>query len=289
MKPDLGQLFAIVERQLARLDRESPTGRLVAGLVYRGERLVGWSDALTPPSRLRNQVGPFADPRHYRAVGRGVFDHFVTRCGLAPGDHVLDLGCGCGQLAAPLSGYLDEGARYEGFDIGDELIDWCRRNIGARRPRFGFRAFDLHNRYYRPHGRLAASELVFPYDDAAFDFAFAKSLFTHLVPADAERYVAETARVLRPGGRAWFSFFLLDDEARHRLAAGQSSLPFADSGAGYWTIDRARPEHAIARLEGDVVALLTRHGFTPAAPIERGSWCGRSAPGYQDSLFVLRG
>jgi SAM-dependent methyltransferase len=288
MKSQQTRPIALIEQLMARIDRRTVPGRLVNALVYRAERLLGHSDALTPPWHVRNQVGPFADPRHYRALGQGVLEYFIGHCNLRPSDDVLDLGCGCGQIAAPLSGYLDRAARYEGFDIGDEMIDWCRRHVAPRHPRFGFQALDVHNSYFRPGGRIRASELVFPYGDGAFDFAFAKSLFTHLLPADTASYVAQTARVLRPGGRAWFSFFFVDDEARAHLAAGQSTLAFEDSGAGYWTVDRKQPEHAVARAERDVLALLEQHGFVLAAPIERGSWCGRPAASYQDSLFVIR-
>ena len=38
------------------------------------------------------------------------------------------------------------------------------------------------------------------------------SVLTHLLEDEAEHYLAETARVLEPGGRALATFFLLDDD-----------------------------------------------------------------------------
>ena len=285
LQQQMTRLAVTIENNLARFPLAS---RVVNDVIYRAERLLQQSDALTPPRSLRNQVGPFDSPRLYRDIGRGVLGYFVERCGLERHESVLDLGCGCGQIAAPLTGYLDRSARYEGFDIGDAMIDWCKQNITTRFPNFHFAALDVINTYYRPNGRVRASELVFPYADGTFDFAFAKSLFTHLLPPDAENYVKQMARVLRPGGRAWLSFFLLDDEALKRIAAGQSTLAMQDTSNGYWTVDRSQPEYALARPERDVLAMIERHGLALAAPIERGSWSGRSAVSYQDSIFVTR-
>ena len=41
------------------------------------------------------------------------------------------------------------------------------------------------------------------------NLVFAASVFTHLVPETTARYIREAARVLKPGGRAVFSFFIL--------------------------------------------------------------------------------
>ncbi|HEX4460330.1 MAG TPA: class I SAM-dependent methyltransferase [Polyangia bacterium] len=285
MRRGLVPLFTHLEQ---RADRFGPGARRVTERVlHRVERLLQLSDPLTPPRRLRNQVGPFDDPVHFREIGAGVLRHFID-LGLAPTHDVLDIGCGCGQIAVPLLGYATPAARYEGFDISDDLIDWCRAHLTTRRPSFRFRAFDLYNSYFRPHGRLHASALRFPYADASFDFAFAKSVFTHLLPADAENYLAQTARVLRPGGRAWFSFFLVDDAARARIAAGESSLDFRFPGDGYLSVERARPEHAVAYEEAHVRALLERHGLLPHGATTRGSWSGCSAAVYQDSIVVVR-
>ena len=279
-------IFLGLEDQAAR--HLGPKGRrLVERLIYRAERLLSLSDELTPPRHLRNQIGPFNDPVHYREVGRSVLDYFVES-GLKPTSDVLDMGCGCGQMAAPLLGYLNGSSRYEGFDIGEEMIGWCRDNITARRPTFRFQALDLYNSYFRPHGRIKASELQFPYADGSFDFAFAKSLFTHLLPADAENYVAQTARVLRKGGRAWFSFFFIDDESRARIAAGKSTLDFRFPGPGYISVETEHPEHAIAYEEEKIVSLLRRYGLEPAGPTSYGSWSGRPAAGYQDSILSVR-
>src|SRR5687767_15011180 len=74
-------------------------------------------------------------------------------------------------------------------------------NIGGVRPDFQFDWLDVGNTQYNTRSSRAASAVRFPDDDASFDFVFATSVFTHLLPDAAARYLAESRRVLRPGGR----------------------------------------------------------------------------------------
>lgn len=105
--------------------------------IFQGvERALGWSDASTPPARFRLWVGPFADPRTYRSNAVDTLKRIVARAGLKPLSSVLDVGCGCGLLADPLTKFLDGTAKYEGFDIEPHVIDWCRSQITSRHPLF---------------------------------------------------------------------------------------------------------------------------------------------------------
>src|SRR2546423_5627450 len=55
--------------------------------------------------------------------------------GLKEDDYVVDVGCGSGRLAKPLSQYLK--GRYLGIDIVPELINHARRIVGRPDWRFG--------------------------------------------------------------------------------------------------------------------------------------------------------
>ena len=91
---------------------------------------------------------------------------------------------------------------------------WPRASPGARsatatpRRRFAFVHADLRNTAYNPGGALDADSYRFPYGDGAFDLVIATSLFTHLLPAAAEHYLSEAARVLAPGGRLFCTWLL---------------------------------------------------------------------------------
>ena len=49
----------------------------------------------------------FVGDGDYRAIGLEYLGHYVTIGGLKPTDRVLDIGCGIGRMAVPLTQYLD--------------------------------------------------------------------------------------------------------------------------------------------------------------------------------------
>jgi SAM-dependent methyltransferase len=136
--------------------------------------------------------------------------YLALLCNLRPSGTVLELGCGHGRTMLGLVGYLDGGGRYEGLDIDRSRVEFARRRIGERHPQFRFRHADVHNPLYNPEGTTAAERYSFPYGDDEFDAVYAASLFTHLLPEGTANYLGEVARVLRPGGAALLSFFVLD-------------------------------------------------------------------------------
>lgn len=123
---------------------------------------------------------------------------------------ILEIGCGLGRIAFPLRYLLTTGT-YHGFEICRFKIDFLQKEFTKAFPKFHFKWVDIHNTYYNPQGTLQAQTFQFPYADNQFDLVFAASVFTHMLPPIAENYFRETARVLKPKGRAVFSFFLLDN------------------------------------------------------------------------------
>lgn len=49
-------------------------------------------------------------------IGEHFLGHFRNLCDLKPGEVVLDVGCGVGRMAVPLTGFLSPKGRYEGFE-----------------------------------------------------------------------------------------------------------------------------------------------------------------------------
>lgn len=278
----------VASRLLDKLQELGFPQTLSQKLRYGVERGLGISDPLTPPRELRRMVGPFDDARHYREVASSVFRHFVDECGLKSNEDVLDIGCGCGQMAAPMTQFLSGSASYEGFDIDPSMIDWCRRHITRRFPNFHFQCLSIANSYFKPEGKLDAATLEFPYKSASFDFVFAKSVFTHLLPAETDNYMAETARVLRSGGRCWISFFLLNPESLAAIEGKRSTLDFRHIRDGYRTVNPDRPENAVAYDQSTIESLFPKHGLELLRPPSLGSWPGRSAAGYQDSILAIK-
>jgi SAM-dependent methyltransferase len=246
------------------------------------DRLSGRADRLVPPRRL-----DFAGHSDFVATGDEFLSYFVELAGLQPDEAVLDVGCGIGRMARPLTGYLSAAGSYDGFDVNRDGVGWCRRRY-ARRENFRFQVADLYNRRYNPHGAHAAADYRFPYDDESFDFAILTSVLTHLLESEADHYLAETARVLKPGGRVLATFFLLNEESRRLIKEGSTSLAFLDPDDHVSVVDADVPEEAVAYDEGWVRERLATHGLEPGE-IRFGSWCGRDEPtSFQDLVVASR-
>lgn len=117
-----------------------------------------------------------------------------------PGERILDLGCGTGQLTAAIA---ESGAGVLGLDASPEMIGQARQNY----PRLQFVLQD-------------AATMSF---DAEFDAIFSNAALHWIL--DAEAVVINMARALKPGGRLIAEFggkgnILRIQEAIRRVLAG---------------------------------------------------------------------
>ena len=261
--------------------------RIQQALVYGAERMLGWSDPLTPPRKLRNSIGPyFDDPRYYRELGAAICGQLTDHLELDCNDDVLDVGCGCGQMAAPLIDYLRPDAHYAGFDVEEAPIRWLQKNFSRRHPNFHFHHADIFNHVYHPQGKFDPNSYRFTYHDGSFDYVIVKSVFTHLLPEAIDHYLAEISRVLRPGGRCWATFFVLTEESQRLIASGRSTLDLRHPLAHCQVLNLERPDDVVAIEEAHLHEIFQRHGLRLAMPMRLGAWCGRDkAPGYKDWIL----
>ncbi|MEE9201898.1 MAG: methyltransferase domain-containing protein [Dehalococcoidia bacterium] len=276
---------------------ETETGKCVVPLQARGRRLLrnALRDAFNIPAAvflllsaidaldtLRGRRGRMRPPKLLAALwGGSEFEHggewllksLIELADLRPDDRVLDVGCGIGRNAVPLTRYLSKTGSYEGFDIIRLAIEWNRRRISRSHPNFRFHFADIHNEQYTPGGKHRAYEYRFPYEDASFDVVFLASVFTHMVSADTEHYLSEIARVLRPGGRYLATFFIINSESLSLQQAGRSRFRFIQQPEGHYL--EYPYEAGIAHEEGWVRDAHTRSGLHFNGPIFYGNWCGR--------------
>jgi len=235
------------------------------------ERLVGRRDAITPPRRFF-----FGRTDGYKEIGEKFRGYFIDLGGLNPNDRILDAGCGIGRMAVPLTSYLNQEGRYEGFDIVPSSVKWCRKRITPIYPNFHFQHVNLYNKSYNPKGNRNASEFEFPYEDESFDFSFLTSVFTHMLPDDIENYLAEICRVLKSGGTCLITYFLINDVSRSFADSDAQSRDFKFEKEKYLTINEQTPEAAVAYEESYVRELYDANGLRLKEPIRYGSWCNRS-------------
>jgi len=252
--------------------------------------LTGKRTPLIPPVGLMND-GP-RDYEVFKKNGQDFLKYYINLCGLQPEAAVLDVGCGMGRKTIPLITYLNENGRYEGLDINRDGITWCKKGIGRRHDNFRFQLIDVFNERYNPSGRGRASEYRFPFADGTFDFVVLGSVFTHMLPADMENYLAEVSRVLRPNGSCLITFFLLNEESHRLISDRKSSMDFKHKiGDHCYSEYSETPEQAIAYDESYIRDLYERVRLEVDSPINYGNWCQRATTRlneYQDIIVARK-
>ncbi len=254
-----------------------------------GESALGWREELTPPLRIRLHIGPFLDPRLYRFTGERNVAAFKELGGLKTDASFLDIGCGCGRVARALTQYLDATATYEGFDAAKKPVEWAQRVITKKFPSFHFRTLDTFNKRYNPSGKTGAGELMFPFEDDKFDFSFAGSVYTHMLPEEVTNFVRETARVLKREGTSYATFCLLNETTLPVVDAGKS-MPKLIYKYGDCRVRRLDdPAHFIAHPEPWVRKLYEDSGLVIKEPIVRGTWANKDAASLELEKYRLGG
>jgi len=237
-----------------------------------------------PPEVMISAIGG-----HYQRVGEEFFQIFTRVGGLKKTEKVLDIGCGCGRMAIPLTKYLSNEGRYEGFDVVADQINWCIDNITPRKPNFRFRMADVYNKQYNPNGKYKASEHKFPYADQSFDFVFATSVFTHMLPDDMENYLSETARVLKRHGRCFLTLYLLNEESQRLIEATLSPEEFKYDLGVCRTTDKETPESCVAYDESFIRSLCSKYQLNIVEPLHYGGWRKRQQfLTYQDAIIAVK-
>ncbi|MFH9065069.1 methyltransferase domain-containing protein [Streptomyces coeruleorubidus] len=111
-------------------------------------------------------------------------DMMTAGLSLAPGQRVLDIGCGIGNPAMRVLGAHD--VTVQGITVSEAQV--AEATARAAAAGLGDRATFRY-----------ADAMDMPFPDASFDGAWALESMAHM--PDCERMLAETARVLRPGAR----------------------------------------------------------------------------------------
>ena len=141
-------------------------------------------------------------------------DWLYARLGLKPGERVLEVGCGTGNL------WLDNAARLPS-ELVPLLTDLSGGMLNAARTRLAERS--VPTRYAR------ADAQSLPCPDDSFDAVIANHMLYH-VP-DRERAASELRRVLSPGGRCfvgtndWTHLIELREVAHRFGVAGEMRAP----------------------------------------------------------------
>lgn len=248
----------------------------------------GWGrqkDEWTPSKRQMFSVGT----GDFKQIGKNIVNHLIHLCQLKHNERILDVGCGVGRAAIPLTQYLTQSGSYEGFDIIPENIHWCKEKISSKFPHFQFQIADIFNSVYHPQGSTLGEKYQFPFPSASFDVVFLTSVFTHMLPAELENYLKEISRVLKPGGRCLITYFLLNSESLNHLKLGKSQISFEYDHGSYCLTSQSKPEAAVAYREEFITSLYHQYHLQIKNPIHYGKWYGNpQGVDYQDMIIAYR-
>jgi GT2 family glycosyltransferase/2-polyprenyl-3-methyl-5-hydroxy-6-metoxy-1,4-benzoquinol methylase len=211
------------------------------------ERRTAVDGVAVPPARLRVLTAGTANLTWFLEAGRA---HATYLRGLlaevgAPideMDRILDFGCGCGRM---LRWWADLSATsVHGCDYNRELVGWCNDHL---------RFADVRASEASPPSR---------YEDASFDLVYAFSIFTHLTSDQAERWLTEMHRVVKPGGLVWFTMHgasLTDrlSAADHAEFAAGNVVVHVPEAEGMNLCSAFWPEAAVRSMLGDRFELIS--------------------------------
>jgi SAM-dependent methyltransferase len=230
----------------------------------------------------------FAGAGNYVGHGDKFVANLVSLGNLQENQAVLEIGCGIGRIATGLHRRFGERLSYLGFDIVRYGITWCQKHFATRSQRYKFAHSNIYNSFYNPRGRLSPAAYAFPAEAASIDFVFASSVFTHMQPPDVQHYIRESARVLKPGGRVYFTCFILDEESERQVKAGKTSMSFAHQKGDCRVEDVDEPDLAVAYGLPWMEERFRESGLQ-LQHVERCSWRGTSHPlFYQDIVIGSR-
>lgn len=189
-------------------------------------------------------VGP-ASREEFERLGRIKLEMLIEQ-GLTPHSHVLDVGCGTGQLTAPLEEFLSPHGLYHGTDLAEEAVAFCRQ------------------KFFRPNFSFSQNSMTrVPLRGLTFDCIYLGSVFTHMYPDEIAALLTDLRRLLAEDGQILADLFL---SARVNRWAGHRGMV------------RINEDHIRRLVAGACLTIgeLNRWSWQPN--VKRAVWRFRHAP-----------
>ena len=221
-------------------------------------------ELIPPPELVVDGSSSLASYIRTGATYAGLFKELLP---LRPDMAVLEMGSAVGRISRQFIPILSSQGSFTGIDIMPAQVRWCNETIAARFPGFRFIHADIFNTEYNPGGSLKASGYRFPFEDSSLDLVVLTSVFTHMLRNDVAHYLDEIARVLKPEGRCFATFFLFRPEEIGRISA-EGTVPrfsfpvFREKGKPVVVCADSRDlEEAVAYERGFLNAMVAASGL----------------------------
>lgn len=231
------------------------------------------ADLDLPDEAWLRQSGPFTSIDQFTTSSFKSMREVLKFAPLQPSSRVLDYGCGLARLAIPLSGYLDPDAGcYAGIDTDKACIDRNRQAFGGL-DHFGFHHVNLFSTMYNRGGRKSYRSLKRKRFGGPFDLAMLFSVFTHILPENADDLLRFLRTQLADGGQVLSTWFLLNPSTEQAIADGLSHRPFPFEHGSVRLDNKDIPEGAVAYQEAEILDRFEQAGFAQPR-IHYGKWRG---------------
>ncbi|MBI4311482.1 MAG: methyltransferase domain-containing protein [Chloroflexi bacterium] len=155
----------------------------------------------------------------------------------APGEKVLDVGCGTGTLAIAIKPRVGAG-EVHGIDASPEMIEVAKKKSAKDRSDIDFQVSLIE---------------ALPFSDASFDLVTSSLMLHHLPDGLQAKGLVEIRRVLKPGGR----FMAMDFAAQSHSPLGHLLSVFGHS-RGERMVDKLTLKLRDAGFS-DIESIPTRH------------------------------
>ncbi len=229
-------------------------------------------------------------PATFETISNGHFQYLSRHVGLGAHQRILEIGCGIGRDAIPLTEIVSPPGSYLGIDIVGRSVEWCRANISERHPHFAFVHFDVADQLHNPLGTITTTDTRIPLEDESVDRVILWSVITHMFERDIEHYFREFARVLKPDGLILASCFIVDQDILAAARRGRHSLRFEHSyGDGCYINTPQVPAGAVAYTGERLSKMIVAGNLRLDRPLLVGQWWGvQSGQGYGQDVAILR-
>lgn len=228
-------------------------------------------------------------------IGKAHIASHAKHLGINPDMTFLDIGSGIGRDAFQLINYLSPKGRYVGVDVQRESILWCQKNITREHPNVEFYHFNAFHELHNPLATGTTMDFRLPMADRSVDRIALGSVFTHIFEDEVVYYMREMARVLKPDGLVFATFFLYTDEIIAKSRA-KSLTPYNlrfeyPYGEGCYVNDATYPTGGVAYTDEAMTRMIAKSGLRLDRPYLKGSWSGFYPPEETDDgqdVAILR-
>lgn len=240
---------------------------------------------MTPPLMSSLLIGS----GNFQAIGNAFKGNLINQAGLKKDSTVLEIGCGYGRVAVALTDLISEPGRYDGVEIVEKAVDWCRKEISSRYPNFRFHHADVSNPYAYSKKGQPASKYRLPFEDNTYDVVYLTSVFSHMRPSEIRTYLNEISRVMKQNGKSFITYYLIDNFAEAQIESRQELQGFYHDFGDFLSTHKRTPEYAIAVPESLVRKFYNEVGLVIDEPILRGAWTNREKYfSYQDVVVATK-